>query len=296
LTEQQTPHEQFKIAVNALAGLLKVSRNKLFDNAPKYGRTTHWMRERYYGRAAVVMSDVDWVRTLAMNGGDKERISTVMELRLHQKAILAFCTYCDGGDDPKEATCWDRTCPLRPVSPLPLRDDANKRRLSSRGAAQTADSPSRHSQADRKREGQHLSRSTKLGGILGKHEDRIAEVTKWVNDALILLNLHNWRVTVSTDAADIDAYADIEAHHQAETAILRLANDFWRKEKDKRREILTHELLHLAFARQDQIVENLEDTLGKLAWATFEPQYDDATERTVDHMARLIAPMLPPLK
>jgi len=295
LTEQQTAHDQFKIAVNALAGLLKISRNKLFDTAPKYGRTTHWMRERYYGRATVDPSDVDWVRTLSMNGGDKEKISTIMKLRAMEKSVLAFCLYCDGGDEPEKATCWDRTCPLRPVSPLPLRLDANKRRLSSRGAAKTANSPIRHSQADRKRGGQHPSRSTKLGGLMGK-QDRVEAITKWINEALILLNLQNWRVTVSSETSDIDAWADIEAHHQAQTASLRLSSDFWKKTADEKREILTHELLHLAVSRQDQIIENLQEPLGKLAWAVFEPQYDDATERTVDHLARLLAPHMPPIK
>ena len=295
MTSHRPQHEQFKTAVNALAGLLKVSRNKLFDNAPKYGRTTHWMRERYYGRATVDSSDVDWVRTLAMNGGDKEKISTIMRLRVFEKTVKAFCVYCDGGDEPEKATCWDRTCPLRPVSPLPLRDDANKRRLSSRGAAKTANSPTRLSQADRKRGGQHPSRSTKLGGLMGK-QDRVEAITKWINETLILLNLQNWRVTVSSETSDIDAWADIEAHHQAQTASLRLSSDFWKKTADEKREILTHELLHLAVSRQDQIIENLQEPLGKLAWAVFEPQYDDATERTVDHLARLLAPHMPPIK
>jgi hypothetical protein len=217
-------------------------------------------------------------------------------LAAHQKAVLAFCTYCDGGDDPAQATCWDRTCPLRLVSPLPLRDDANKRRLSSRGAAQTAARPSRHSQASREREGQHLSRSTKLKGIIGKNQDRVTKISAWINQALVQMNLANWIVKISNDAADIDAWADIEAHQQSDTATLRLSSDFWKKSGNEQREILTHELLHLALARQDQMIETLEDSLGKLAWSVFEPQYDNATERTVDHFARLLAPTLPEIK
>lgn len=288
MTEQQTPHEQFKIAINALAGLMEVSRNRLFDNAPTYGRSTHWMRERYYGRASVSLSDVDFIRMLAFNRGDKEKIGNILLLRMHENAVLAFCTYCDGGDDPKKATCWDRTCPLRPVSPLPLRQEGRKRRLSSRGAAQTANSPTRHSRADRKREGQHLSRST--------NTVRNAKVRAWIDSALVALNLLNWTVTLADDVADIDAWADIEPHQDAATATLRLSNDFWKKSKEEKRNILTHELLHLAFARQDQLVENLAEPLGKLVWSVFEPQYDNATERTVDHIARLIAPSLPPVE
>ena len=129
-----------------------------------------------------------------------------------------------------------------------------------------------------------------------KAEERFTDIQRWVDAALPLLRLSQWEVRVSTEPADNDAWADIEAHSQADTATLRLSPDFWKQSSDKRRQILTHELLHLATARMDQVVEGLEDTLGAVAWAVFEPQFENATERVVEHLSRLIAPHLPQVK
>jgi hypothetical protein len=51
-------------------------------------------------------------------------------------------------------------------------------------------------------------------------------------------------------------------------------------------------LLHLITCRTDRVVENLEDALGKIAWAVYGPQYEDATERMTEHLAAVIAPSL----
>ncbi len=45
-------------------------------------------------------------------------------------------------------------------------------------------------------------------------------------------------------------------------------------------------------ARYARISENLEESLGKLAWAVIEPQLEDGEERTIEHLARIIAPYL----
>jgi hypothetical protein len=115
----------------------------------------------------------------------------------------------------------------------------------------------------------------------------------WIREALISLNLPQWEVTVIRDAADVEAWADIAAHSQADTADLRLSHDFWKQESSKQREILTHELIHLATCRADQVVESLEETIGKIGWAILEPQYENAAERAVEHIAKLLAPSLP---
>jgi len=90
----------------------------------------------------------------------------------------------------------------------------------------------------------------------------------------------------------VDAWADIEAHAQQPTADLRVAFDFWKQDPEKQRLILTHELLHLVLAHYARISENLEESLGKLAWAVIEPQLEDGEERTIEHLARIIAPYL----
>ena len=123
-------------------------------------------------------------------------------------------------------------------------------------------------------------------------QDKFAVLKAWVTEAQSVMGLDHWEVTIVEAASDVDAWADIDAHAQQPTADLRVAFDFWKQEPEKQRLILTHELLHLVLARYARISENLEDSLGKLAWAVIEPQLEDGEERTVEHLARIIAPYL----
>lgn len=124
-------------------------------------------------------------------------------------------------------------------------------------------------------------------------QDRHKAVEAWIADAILLLGLESWEITILRDAADLSAHADIDPAPQRWTADLRLAHDFFTQSAERQRLILTHELVHLITARADQVVENLEEPLGKIAFALFEPNFVDASERSVEHLAKIIAPFLP---
>ena len=123
--------------------------------------------------------------------------------------------------------------------------------------------------------------------------DRWDDLEAYVADLQTALNVSGWKVSIARDASDVDAWADINPHEQNATAELRISHDFWRQSAEMQREVLTHEVLHLVTARLDQTVEALEDAMGKVLWAVFEPQFLNATERTVDHLAKILAPTLP---
>jgi hypothetical protein len=123
-------------------------------------------------------------------------------------------------------------------------------------------------------------------------QDKFTVLRAWVAEAQTVMGLDHWEITIVEAASDVDAWADIDAHAQQPTADLRVAFDFWKQEPEKQRLILTHELLHLVMARYARISENLEESLGKLAWAVIEPQLEDGEERTIEHLARIIAPYL----
>lgn len=124
-------------------------------------------------------------------------------------------------------------------------------------------------------------------------QDKWVALEGWLTYAQERLNISNWRITVVRGASEVDAWADIAPHSQAATADLRLSNDFWALAPDRQRDILTHELLHLITCRTDQVFEALEESLGKIAYSVLEPQYDNAAERAVDHIALLLAQTLP---
>ena len=123
--------------------------------------------------------------------------------------------------------------------------------------------------------------------------DKWAALEEWVRNAMIALQLQDWEITISRDAADIEAHADIEVSDQRDSADLRVQRDFFDQTPEKQRLILCHELGHIISARTDQVFESLEGSLGKLAWAVVEPNYLNATERMVEHWARIIAPTMP---
>ena len=123
-------------------------------------------------------------------------------------------------------------------------------------------------------------------------QDKFTQLRDWVSLSQTVLGLDYWEITIVEAASDVDAWADIDAHGQQPTADLRVSFDFWKQTPEKQRLILTHELMHLVVARYARIAENLEDALGSLAWAVIEPQLEDAEERAVEHMARIVAPYL----
>ena len=123
--------------------------------------------------------------------------------------------------------------------------------------------------------------------------DKYDALEGYVAELQVALNITYWKITVVRDAADVEAWADINPHAQAETADLRVSHDFWKQTPEHQREVLVHEMLHIVMARLDQTVEAMEEAFGKIAWAIYDPLFEDAAERVVDHLAKVIAPQLP---
>ena len=116
LPQQQ---REFQAACTAWSRTLGIKLNALFALMPNYGRSVHWMRERYYGGTFVDDADTKWVTdATAGNIG----VMPVDRMRLLVTAVERMCNYCAGADEDRNPTCWDAGCPLRPVSPLPLRN------------------------------------------------------------------------------------------------------------------------------------------------------------------------------
>ena len=122
--------------------------------------------------------------------------------------------------------------------------------------------------------------------------DKYAALEAYVAACLPALNLNNWKVTILTDVAPEDRYADIEPNDQAQTASLRVGNLFWTQKPDDQRLTIVHELLHLHLCRLDQTVDRLEPVLGSAAWAPWAAVYEDVYERATDAIAEVLAPQV----
>jgi hypothetical protein len=119
--------------------------------------------------------------------------------------------------------------------------------------------------------------------------DRYAALETYVAACLPVLNLGNWKVTILTDVAPEDRYADIEPNDQAQTANLRVGNLFWAQKPQEQRLTIVHELIHLHLCRLDQTVDRLEPVLGSAAWAPWAAVYEDVYERATDAIAEILA-------
>lgn len=101
---------RYRALIERLAGERGISLERFFKHAPEFAVSVGWMRDRYYGRAAVSETDLRVIE------GDAEfRTDTVGRYRA---AVKMMCLYCCAVDDIDDAVCWDGTCPLRPVSPV----------------------------------------------------------------------------------------------------------------------------------------------------------------------------------
>ena len=136
--------EQFRALVDEFAALQGWSVAAVIRLAGKHGLSSSWVKERYYQRAAIKPGDLARLETVRvhfvadneLDDSDpkssasfyRERIQELSwGLEHHRAAVERMCMTCADPDDDEEATCWSASCPLRKVSPLPLRDKEKRR-------------------------------------------------------------------------------------------------------------------------------------------------------------------------
>jgi hypothetical protein len=115
--------DDFSHAVRIWAARLKVSPNKLFGMTEHHQRSVHWMRERYFGGVVPTLDEVEWVKAYAL--AITQSLAEPTQLKRYQLVVEQMCRTCVGAEGrDRYPKCWDATCPLRPISPLPLADSA----------------------------------------------------------------------------------------------------------------------------------------------------------------------------
>jgi hypothetical protein len=125
---------------------------------------------------------------------------------------------------------------------------------------------------------------------MSRRTDQVAAYIERAQETLMLLDL---TIKVTEEQAPEDTYADISVHDEAPEATIRLAHSFWTLSAEDQRRVLVHELLHCHLAALSNLKDDLEKTLGLAAFELFAASFERAEERTVDKLARIIAPLLP---
>lgn len=125
---------EYRAIVDKLKSSTNTSASAVFREMEAAGHSFHNVREAYYGRSpadADMLNDL--VRVVAELTGSPTPPPTVRiqadphlhhlanDLRTMRAAVEAMCLSCAGETDVTKATCWDGSCPLRVVCPLPLR-------------------------------------------------------------------------------------------------------------------------------------------------------------------------------
>ena len=137
-------NQRFREVVDELAQLRGWTVAAVVRLGVKHGLTSDWTRERYYQRAAVQQGDVAKLELLRvhllsdaeLDDNDakssaryyQERIQELSwNVELSRAAVAKMCMECANPDDDEDAECWSGACPLRKLSPLPLRAKEERR-------------------------------------------------------------------------------------------------------------------------------------------------------------------------
>jgi hypothetical protein len=123
--------------------------------------------------------------------------------------------------------------------------------------------------------------------------DSRLQIERYVDDCASLLGLSDWTISyrLAEDPAP-GAEADISPQH-GKVAHLRVNKSFFTFSPEYQRNVITHELLHVMFMRQDDTVHSLEKVLGSAVYCLFEDLYTEANEDLVQTLSHVVEKLLP---
>lgn len=108
-----------------------------------------------------------------------------------------------------------------------------------------------------------------------------------------LLNLGQWRITISPQAPDDDALASCRVTSGQQLAAIRISPALIKADPEEQRDTILHELLHVHLWPLGEAVEHAFPALGTAAAGVLEAAHDLAAERATDAIAVAIAPFFP---
>ena len=122
---------------------------------------------------------------------------------------------------------------------------------------------------------------------------KLDAVKPWVAACAAFCHLDHWNVTVEHEPPDADAVAAIGRWRGQMDASLYLSDRFFTLTEKERREVVAHELAHAQMCPMWELWLDLDEVLGKPAYAMFRNHAQIAEEMVVEALARVIGPLLP---
>lgn len=123
----------------------------------------------------------------------------------------------------------------------------------------------------------------------------IGRLRPWFGACVAFLHLDHWRITLEEDMASDTARADIRRWRGQLDAEIRLGDEWFDAPEIEQRQSLCHELLHAHMRPLWEAWIDLDDVLGKPAYALFSRHMGLAEEQVVEALAKVLAPLLPAL-
>lgn len=112
------PYREFNEALAKVLVKYGMTFNTFAKVAASLGveMTFNRLRDVYYERVIIMENDILTIKKV-LDAPTKDSTSSRI-IALYRNSVDAMCRSCANND--KNPKCWDATCPLRPVSPLPL--------------------------------------------------------------------------------------------------------------------------------------------------------------------------------
>jgi hypothetical protein len=119
------------------------------------------------------------------------------------------------------------------------------------------------------------------------------QIKDYVDSCKEIMGLGHWEITVSTESAPDDSWADIEVSTNLYHATIRFSPKLWDEKHEDVKRVVAHELIHIHQTGVERLVETLEKQLGAAAYDLLTTVWDVESERSADSLSKVIAQLMP---
>lgn len=125
-------------------------------------------------------------------------------------------------------------------------------------------------------------------------EEEAGRLAAWIRAAADQLGLRDWRFEVSRHPCERESIASSFVQDRSDELWVAVEPEFFQADERRRRQTLTHELLHAHFYRVTRIAEKLiERELGNRTEAVIMAAIHEVEEQTIDRLAWAVSAFLP---